>query len=90
MKPRIRFVHNQERDAADQIDMYLHCEKCLKEIPPNTAPRDWARLNVGFTAHGIQIWCVRHDLNVDDITVRLSKPGDKPTRLECDECGKGR
>jgi hypothetical protein len=54
----------------NQIKMFLHCGKCLDELKAQAAregsasPRDYARLSVGWTPLGIQVWCNRHDLNV--------------------------
>ena len=50
-----------------QIVMYFQCRTCIEEMPPGTAPRDWARFNVGWTRYGMQVWCVRHDCNVVNI-----------------------
>lgn len=47
--------------------LFYHCAKCVTELPAGESPRDWARLSVGATAVGIQIWCVRHDCNVAHI-----------------------
>ena len=47
-----------------QIEMFLHCGLCLKEKPADVSPSDWARVEVGWTPHGIQIWCRRHEANV--------------------------
>jgi hypothetical protein len=46
------------------IDMYMHCPHCLDEQPHDVTARDWARLNIGMTKEGMQVWCVRHDMNV--------------------------
>jgi len=48
----------------EQIVRYFHCSKCIDEIPYEESPATWARLNVGFTKQGMQVWCQRHDLNV--------------------------
>jgi hypothetical protein len=48
----------------NQIAMYKHCPLCMFELPSDVAMRDWARLNVGVTEEGLQVWCVRHDMNV--------------------------
>jgi hypothetical protein len=53
--------------------MYYHCGKCLKERPEDVAPRDWARINVGATKRGIQIWCTRHDVNIAHIELANCK-----------------
>lgn len=31
---------------------------------PKASPSKYARISVGFTELGIQVWCVRHDVNV--------------------------
>lgn len=43
---------------------YCHCSRCIREMPAEVSPRDWAQLEVGFTALGLQVWCKRHDINV--------------------------
>ncbi len=55
------------------IKMYMHCTKCIRERPSDIAPRDWARLNVGWTEQGLQIWCVRHNINVAHIDLQGNK-----------------
>lgn len=49
-----------------EIRAYMHCALCLQEVQSNgdMAPRDYARLSVGLTAVGIQVWCERHQSNV--------------------------
>lgn len=51
----------------NRIFQYTHCAKCLKEMPAGVSPQTWSRLEVGWTAHGIQIWCKRHNINVLDL-----------------------
>lgn len=78
MNNRIQFVHDSDVNADCDIQLYAHCSKCLDELragkSPTDSPMTYARLNVGQTAHGLQIWCVRHDCNVDHIGVKLSDP----------------
>lgn len=50
--------------AANSISMYMHCRRCLEEFPSGESPSSYARLEVGWTAIGLQVRCVRHDLNV--------------------------
>ena len=59
------------------IDMFWHCKKCLEELPTNTAPRDWVRIEGGWTKVGFQIWCVRHEMNV----LNIDLDGQKVTRI---------
>lgn len=53
--------------ATLEIELYLHCGLCLKQKPGSQSPEEWARLAVGWTPHGLQVWCVRHGCNVAHI-----------------------
>ncbi len=56
---------NEPELTADlQIEMFMHCRKCLEDQPGGISPRDYARLEFGYTKQGIQVWCVRHEHNV--------------------------
>ena len=46
------------------IGSYLHCGRCLEEMPAGMSPKEYQRIQVGFTEIGLQVWCVRHDMNV--------------------------
>lgn len=60
-----------------QIQQYMHCHLCLQEKPEDTSPMDWARLSVGFTQQGLQVWCDRHEKNVVHIDFEGQKhPAD--------------
>jgi hypothetical protein len=48
----------------NNIKAFFHCAKCLDEMPGGTSPRDWAKLSVGWTIAGFQVWCNRHECNV--------------------------
>ncbi|MDD3471528.1 MAG: hypothetical protein PHS86_01995 [Syntrophaceae bacterium] len=48
----------------DGILLYLHCAQCAKTKPKNQSMEHYARLNVGRTEEGIQIWCTRHNKSV--------------------------
>ena len=52
--------------ADNQIQMFLHCRKCLKEwdMTLGISPRDFARIEFGWTPFGIQAWCFRHEENI--------------------------
>lgn len=58
-----------ERDIPNtlEIGLFFHCQLCLKSLPEEQSPRDWAQLEVGFTPLGIQVWCKRHECNVAHI-----------------------
>jgi hypothetical protein len=48
----------------NRIVMFFNCRRCYEEMPPGVSPRDWARLEAGWTEIGFQVWCVRHDINL--------------------------
>ena len=48
----------------NQIQLYLNCGMCAKELPPGESPQTYAHTQAGWTKHGIQVWCVRHDMNI--------------------------
>lgn len=48
----------------NKIKGFMHCGKCLKEIPKGVSPREYARYECGWTDKGWQLWCVRHETNV--------------------------
>lgn len=78
--------------ASLSITAYVHCGKCLKEIPDGVSPRDWAELEVGFTKQGLQIWCKRHEVNVVHIDFEgQSHPANlNPEEIAtttCPQCG---
>lgn len=50
--------------ATNEIQMFVHCGKCLQSRPNSISPRDYAQLEVGFTPIGLQVWCKRHEVNV--------------------------
>jgi hypothetical protein len=47
-----------------QITTFLHCPRCMRERPKDASPQDWARISVGYTRWGIQLWCNRHNCNI--------------------------
>lgn len=48
----------------NHIEMFMHCGKCIRELPKGVSPRQWASLEVGWTKPGLQVWCKRHECNV--------------------------
>ena len=43
---------------------FLHCRKCLEELPEDKSPRDYMHFEIGYTSRGFQVWCLRHECNV--------------------------
>ncbi len=53
----------------NHIQLYLHCRKCIEEITEGRAggensPKEYQRIQAGWTKEGLQVWCTRHDLNI--------------------------
>ena len=54
----------------NEIQTFMHCRKCVEgwrtdpEESGHCSPRDYARLEAGWTQIGLQVRCVRHDCNV--------------------------
>lgn len=47
-----------------EIAMFIHCRHCVETIPFGQSPQTWARLSIGWTPIGLQVWCNRHELNL--------------------------
>lgn len=54
----------KEKKVENEIRSFIHCGECIKSLPPDTSPREYQQLEIGWTEQGIQIWCRRHNLNV--------------------------
>jgi len=72
-----------------EINQYLHCGKCIEEIPDGLSAQEWQQLEIGYTAKGLQIWCRRHDCNVCNIDFEgqthpadIEAPKNMPDTLE--------
>ena len=53
----------------NRIIQFVHCTKCVDELDKSEdefkgSPRDFAKIEVGFTKKGIQVWCITHDINI--------------------------
>ena len=70
----------------EHIEQFIHCSKCMKELPDNISPQEWARHEVGWTIWGFQVWCVRHNVNVLHVDFQGAKHPSSMERLpETDE-----
>ncbi len=75
-------MHDSE---VNQISLYFHCGKCLDEVPDGQSAREWARLEVGTTDDGqVQVWCVRHDIDVVEIDIKNKALEARVAALEDD------
>jgi len=59
-------MDNEQRPITGKLSIisYVHCGKCLRELPADMSPKEWASLEIGFTELGLQVWCKRHEVNV--------------------------
>lgn len=55
---------NKEGVIKKKIKAYMHCGKCLSELPSGESPESFSKLSIGWTDEGFQVWCNRHNLNV--------------------------
>ncbi len=77
------------------IGIFLHCGLCVKEAGAlRQSPKEYAMVEIGYTMLGIQVWCLRHDVNVFHMDLEGQKhpantcalvPG--PRLTPCDGCG---
>jgi len=53
--------------TTNEIVRFIHCGRCVEEwklTDTGMSPREYASLEVGGTALGLQVWCKRHEANV--------------------------
>jgi hypothetical protein len=56
----------------NEILSFIHCRLCLEELPKDTSPREWVKIEAGRTEHGLQVWCIRHEKNIVHIDMKNS------------------
>ena len=66
LHPRERLAERGPISAAPSIVDFIHCRRCLDDPDPSLgrSPKERSRLEVGWTERGLQVRCVRHDLNI--------------------------
>ena len=61
----------------NRIQQFMHCSKCIEEYTTfeieKISPRDFAKIEVGFTKEGFQVWCKRHEENIADFDLMGNK-----------------
>jgi hypothetical protein len=66
----LKLIANIGVDEPKRIYSFYHCKQCVEEVRVGwekgveESPESYARLSVGLTDIGLQVWCVRHDMNV--------------------------
>jgi hypothetical protein len=96
----VQYVDDVDHLMANQLTAFFHCAQCLAACPPDMSAAEFARLAVGRTPYGLQVWCVRHNLNVYhlDLTsatrprcvthgVETDVPFHDDLKLGCHRCG---
>lgn len=83
------------KDLPNQIEMFVHCQMCVKELTdmakltkdkkPPVSPREYIKVEVGQTPHGLQVWCIRHEANV----IHLDFTGEQVTVIQSMDIAKG-
>ena len=48
----------------NEIKMYIHCKKCMSELPEGTSRAEFSSQETGWTDSGLQVWCKRHDCSI--------------------------
>ena len=77
MAARFKIIHDTNANVADMGAMYMHCGKCLKELPEGKSPKLWAWQQCAVTPEGwIQVWCVRHECNISLMKIEPKGKGD--------------
>ena len=68
---------NQSNRSKDQIKLYQRCQSCQADldtwtVDPNgdTSPREYGRVEIGYTDDGIQAWCIRHEISIVHIQLK--------------------
>lgn len=71
---KIEVHYDTNTNVPDYITTFMHCMKCLEELPVGVSPRDWVRTSIGITKKGhFQVWCNRHNINVAHIELKLNE-----------------
>ena len=48
----------------NHINLYFNCRLCAREKPADASMAEFQRTQSGFTDRGLQVWCLRHDVNI--------------------------
>jgi hypothetical protein len=63
-------IHDTHPDIPDQGKSFMHCKRCIDELPEGESPMSWARQQLAIRHDGkLQLRCTRHDINIDVISI---------------------
>ena len=48
----------------NEIELFFQCAECLKDRPEGMSPQDYQYSSTGWTEKGLQVWCIRHEINI--------------------------
>ena len=69
----------------DNIEQFIHCGLCAVSVPKGESPKTYARLSVGWTSAGFQVWCDRHECNVLHVDFEGKQHPADTTRIRIKE-----
>ena len=73
-----------QKPSKEEILQYFHCKECAlewkndKSISSKMSPREYAKISVGWTKKGLQIYCFRHDLTILNLDFKGQKVSQIP------------
>ena len=74
MAETIQVHYDVDPSLENEIASYMHCGKCIDELPEFVSPREYSRTQIGIRSDGrFQVWCNRHKCNVAVIDFKLKK-----------------
>jgi hypothetical protein len=76
-----------KEEMKEEIKTFIHCGKCLDEVyeMDGTSAKNYARIAVGYTETGVQLWCNRHEQLIVNIPVPPSLRMNYG-KCKCDSC----
>jgi hypothetical protein len=74
---KFKAIYDTDPSVPQQAHMYMHCGKCLEEMPDGVSPKNWARQQLAVTKEGrFQLWCTRHNCNIALISIEPKEESD--------------
>jgi len=74
---------------SEEVSFWLHCARCIKEVPVGMSPKEYSRQQSGVTEDGrIIVWCNRHEMEVGTFVLEEGEM-DQFEGMVCPECQKG-
>lgn len=65
---------------------FLHCRNCSNKVPKGESPRGWARLEIAIGDGGIEVNCVRCEMEVLKGTFDHLKEVAASMNSYCEKC----